>query len=124
MTKGGGSVQVRRGDIVIVDLRPTEGSEQKGHDRPCVVIQNDVGNKHSPTTIIAPCTTRYDSSELYPFEVEVSSSNTALDEDSVADLSQIRVIDTDTRIERKIGSVPSLKMSEIDIAIAESLGLE
>lgn len=116
-------MQVRRGDIVIVDLNPTRGSEQRGTNRPCVVIQNDVGNQYSPTTIIAPFTTQYDPDDIYPFEVEVRSSNTALDRDSVADLSQIRVVDMEKRIQKNIGSVPAQQMAEIDSAIKDSLGL-
>lgn len=100
-------MKVRRGDIVIVDLCPTKGSEQQGTDRPCVVIHNDVGNRNSPTTIIAPFTKQYAPTNTYPFEVEVLASNTALDHDSVADLSQIRLVDIDKRIKSNIGSVPS-----------------
>jgi mRNA interferase MazF len=116
-------VQVRRGDIVTVELNPTKGSEQQGKNRPCVVIQNNVGNKFSPTTIIAPFTKQYDPNDIYPFEVEVLSSNTVLDHDSVADLSQIRVVDIDKRVKKNIGSVPSSRMAKIDMAIKDSLGL-
>jgi mRNA interferase MazF len=116
-------VEVRRGDIVTVELNPTKGSEQRGENRPCVVVQNDVGNQYSPTTIVAPFTTQYDPDDVYPFEVEVLSSNTALDHDSVADLSQIRVVDIDRRVKENIGSVPSSRMAKIDLAIEDSLGL-
>ena len=116
-------MQVRRGDIVTVALNPTKGSEQEGTNRPCVVIQNDVGNQFSPTTIIAPFTRTYDPNDIYPFEVEVLSSNTALDHDAVADLSQIRVVDIDKRVKKNIGSVPSPQMVKIDSAIKDSLGL-
>ena len=116
-------MQVRRGDIVIVELNPTKGSEQQGTDRPCVIIQNDVGNQFSPTTIIAPFTKDYDPSDIYPFEVEVLSSNTALNHDSVADLSKIRVVDVDKRVKKNIGSVPNTELAKIDAALKESLGL-
>jgi Growth inhibitor len=116
-------VKVRRGDIVIVDLSPTKGSEQQGTNRPCVVIQNDVGNRNSPTTIIAPFTKQYNPNNTYPFEVEVLASNTALNQDSVADLSQIRVVDVNKRVKTNIGSVPSSRMRKIDTAIKTSLGL-
>lgn len=116
-------MQVRRGDIVIVDLSPTRGSEQQGSARPCVVIQNDVGNQYSPTTIVAPFTTQYDPTDIYPFEVEVSAANTPLKQDSVANLSQIRTIDIDKRVQSNIGSVPSSKIPEINRAIRNSLGL-
>lgn len=116
-------MHVHRGDIVIVELNPTQGSEQQGTNRPCVVIQNDVGNKFSPTTIIAPFTTQYDPSDIYPFEVEVTAANSPLNHDSVADLSQIRVVDVDKRVNANIGSVPSSRMPKIDHAIKNSLGL-
>ncbi len=116
-------MQVRRGDIVVVDLSPTKGSEQQETNRPCVVIQNDVGNRNSPTTIIAPFTKQYTPNNTYPFEVEVLASNTALNQDSVADLSQIRVVDVDKRVTTTIGSVPSSRMGKIDTAIQTSLGL-
>ena len=116
-------VKIRRGDTVTVELNPTKGSEQEGETRPCVVIQNDVGNRFSPTTVVAPFTKRYDPDDVYPFEVEVLSSETALDHDSVADLSQIRVVDTEARVKEKIGSVPSARMTRIDTAIKDSLGL-
>lgn len=116
-------MQVSRGDVVIVELNPTKGSEQQGSSRPCVVIQNDIGNQYSPTTIIAPFTTQYDPSDVYPFEAEVTSSNTPLNQGSVADLSQIQVVDIDKRIKKNIGSVPSNAMRKIDTAIKNSLGL-
>lgn len=116
-------MQVRRGDIVIVDLNPTRGSEQRGTNRPCVVIQNDVGNQHSPTTIVAPFTTQYDPADIYPFEVEVRSSNTALDRDSVVDASQVRVVDIEKRVRENVGSISDEKMGALDSAIKDSLGL-
>jgi len=116
-------VKTRRGDIVVVELNPTKGSEQQGSNRPCVVIQNDVGNQYSPTTIVAPFTKQYDPTEIYPFEVEVLASNTPLDHDSVADLSQIRVVDISNRIKTNLGSLPAARMAKIDAAIKNSLGL-
>lgn len=116
-------MEIRGGDIVIVELDPTKGSEQRGTGRPCVVIQNDVGNRYSPTTIVAPFTTSYDPDDIYPFEVEVTADETPLDEDSVADLSQIRVVDIEARIRTNIGTVREEKLSRIDRAIRRSLGL-
>jgi mRNA interferase MazF len=116
-------VTVRRGDIVTVELNPTKGREQQGSNRPCVVIQNDVGNQYAPTTIVAPFTKQYDSTDIYPFEVEVRASNSSLTHDSVADLSQIRVVDISKRVIKNIGSVPATRMAEIDAAIKDSLGL-
>lgn len=116
-------MQVRRGDIVTVGLNPTKGSEQQETSRPCIVIQNDVGNQYAPTTIIAPFTKQYTPGDTYPFELEVLASDTALDHDSVADLSQIRVVDIDERVTKNIGSVPSSDMAKIDSAIKDSLGI-
>lgn len=116
-------VEVRRGDIVIVELNPTKGSEQQGEARPCVVIQNDVGNKFSPTTIVTPFTTQYDPTDTYPFEVEISAEDTPLKQDSVANFSQIRTIDISARVQSNVGSVPESKIPEIDRAIRESLDL-
>lgn len=113
----------RRGDIVLVNLNPTRGSEQHGANRPSIVIQNDVGNQYSPTTIVAPFTKEYDPDHIYPFEVEIRSSNTPLNHDSVADLSQIRVVDIDTRVLENLGSVPSEKMADVDSAIKACMGL-
>ena len=115
-------VTVRRGDVVIVDLNPTQGSEQKGAGRPCVVIQNDEGNMNSPTTIIAPFTTKYDDNR-YPFEAEIKASESPLKEDSVADLSQIRTVDVGSRIAANIGSLSPAQMAAVDRAIRVSLGL-
>jgi len=116
-------MKIRRGDIVTVRLNPTEGSEQQGANRPCVVIQNDVGNEHSATTIVAPFTTQYDPDDIYPFEVELSASETPLDADSVADLSQLRTVDIEARIQRRLGAVPTDDLRKINTAIKESLGL-
>jgi mRNA interferase MazF len=114
-------MRVRRGDIVIVDLDPTQGSEQRG-TRPCLVVQNDVGNENAPATIVVPFTTSYDD-ELYPFEVLVPADECALREDSVALCSQIRTVSIQHRIVENIGSIPSGRLSEIDSALEYSLSL-
>jgi len=97
-------MEVRRGDIVVVRLSPTEGSEQRG-TRPCLVVQNDIGNQNAPTTIVVPFTTSF-GDELYPFEVLVEADECALKEDSVALCSQIRTVSIEHRIEERIGAVP------------------
>lgn len=116
------STAAQRGDIVIVQLNPTQGSEQRG-TRPCVVVQNDTGNLNSPTTIVAPCTTSYTPDDLYPFEVELKAENTPLREDSIVDCSQLRTVDFDARITDNIGSIPDSKISELNRALKISLGL-
>jgi mRNA interferase MazF len=115
-------VSVQRGDIVIAELSPTKGSEQAG-TRPCVVVQNDTGNKYSPTTIVAPCTTRYDPEDLYPVEVELRASRCDLKDDSVVNCSQLRTVDIDARITGRVGTVPPDRMEDIDEALHISLSL-
>lgn len=114
-------MEVRRGDVVIVDLDPTEGSEQRG-TRPCLVVQNDVGNENAPTTIVVPFTTAR-GDELYPFEVLVSAAESPLREDSVALCSQIRTISIEHRIEDVIGQIPDARLEDVDLALEYSLGL-
>ena len=114
-------MDVRRGDIVIVELDPTEGSEQRG-TRPCLVVQNDVGNENAPTTVVVPFTTSQ-GDELYPFEVLVSAAESPLREDSIALCSQIRTVSIEHRITDNIGCIPDARMAEVDAAIKYSLGL-
>ena len=111
---------VKRGDLFYVDLNPTKGSEQSGR-RPVLVIQNDLGNEHAPTIIIAPLTTKKPSKE-YPTNVNIKKGIAGLKEDSVVLLSQIRTIDK-TRLEKKIGTLPSDFVLKVDEAIKISLGL-
>ncbi|MFB6151090.1 MAG: type II toxin-antitoxin system PemK/MazF family toxin [Haloarculaceae archaeon] len=114
-------MNVRRGDVVVVDLDPTEGSEQRG-TRPCLVVQNDVGNEHAPTTIVVPFTTSF-GDRLYPFEVLVEAEESALEEDSVAICSQIRTVSVEHRVVAVVGSVPDSRMADVDRALEYSLGL-
>lgn len=114
-------MEVRRGDIVIVELDPTQGSEQRG-TRPCLVVQNNVGNENAPTTIVVPFTTSF-SDELYPFEVLVTAEESHLQEDSVAVCSQIRTVSIEHRIESVVGSIPDERMHDVDTALEYSLGL-
>lgn len=111
---------IRRGDVFYVDLDPTKGSEQAG-TRPVLVIQNDTGNEYAPTVIIAPFATK-SFSKRYPVNVNVPKGTAGLKEDSTALLSQIRTIDK-SRLERKVGHLPSSLMQEVDKAIKNSLGL-
>ena len=111
---------VKRGDIFYVDLNPTKGSEQSGR-RPVLVIQNDVGNEHAPTVIIAPLTTKKLSKE-YPTSVNLKKGIAGLKEDSAVLLSQIRTIDK-TRLEKKIGALPADFLVKVNEAIKISLGL-
>jgi len=114
-------MNIRRGDIVIVDLDPTRGSEQRGK-RPCLVVQNDVGNANAPTTVVVPFTTAVDET-TYPFEVRVPAAECALQEDSIAICSQLRTVSIEHRISRVIGSVSDDRMAAVDTALEYSLGL-
>jgi len=114
-------MQVSRGDVVIVELDPTRGSEQRG-TRPCLVVQNDVGNRNASTTIVVPFTTSF-GDELYPFEVLVSEDEAPLRADSVALCSQVRTVSIAERIRENLGSIPDSRLSDIDAALEYSLGL-
>jgi mRNA interferase MazF len=113
-------LDIRRGDVVIVRLDPAEGHEMK-KTRPAVVVQNDVGNKNSSTTIIAPATGTY---RGYPFEVLVEASDSPFEKDSSVRLDQIRVVSIETRIQSVVGSLDKATMAEIDDALKLSLGLD
>ncbi|WP_254863605.1 type II toxin-antitoxin system PemK/MazF family toxin [Halovivax gelatinilyticus] len=114
-------MHVRRGDIAIVELEPTRGSEQRG-TRPCLVVQNDIGNENAPTTVVVPFSTSF-GDRLYPFEVLVSADECALRSDSVAICSQIRTVSTEHRIRDVVGSVPDERLDEVETALEYSLGL-
>ncbi|KXB05512.1 hypothetical protein AKJ49_00635 [candidate division MSBL1 archaeon SCGC-AAA382A03] len=113
-------MKVRRGDIVLVDLDPVKGSEQ-GKTRPAVVIQNNVGNKHSPTTIVAPLTSSY--RKVYPVNVEVESGENGLVKDSIILLNQIVTVDIESRVLKKLGKLSPERMKKVDSAIKISLAL-
>ena len=114
-------IEVRRGDVVLVNLDPVIGSEQ-GKTRPALIIQNDIGNEYSPTTIVAPITSKIFSKQ-FPTNVEMDQTNSPLKEKSTILLNQIRTIDK-LRIIKNYGKISSKKMKEVDEAIMNSLGLE
>ncbi|MBI2583916.1 MAG: type II toxin-antitoxin system PemK/MazF family toxin [Candidatus Aenigmarchaeota archaeon] len=113
-------MEIRRGDIFLVNLDPVIGSEQ-GKTRPAVVIQNDIGNRYSPVTIVAAMTSRIFEKE-FPTNVFVPKEESGLSEDSTILLNQIRTVDT-KRLVRKIGRLSRKKMKEVDEAIKISLGI-
>ncbi|MCR4393712.1 MAG: type II toxin-antitoxin system PemK/MazF family toxin [Dehalococcoidales bacterium] len=110
---------IKRGEIYWIDFSPGRGSEQSGL-RPALVIQNDVGNKFSPTTIVAALTTAVEKS--YPFLVKVTAEESGLPEDSTVNLAVILTVDK-TRLKNKCGELNSAKMLEVNEAIRASLGL-
>jgi mRNA interferase MazF len=111
---------VRRGDVVIVGFDPAEGHEMK-KTRPAVVVQNDVGNRNSSTTIVAPATGTH---RGYPFEVLVEAEGSPFEEDSSIRLDQIRVVSIERRIHSVSGSLDAPTMAEVDAALKLSLGLD
>lgn len=111
---------IRRGDIYYADLRPVIGSEQGGV-RPVLIIQNDVGNKHSPTVICAAITSQMNKAKL-PTHVELDSSKYALVKDSVVLLEQLRTIDK-KRLKDKVCHLDREILKKVDRALLISLEL-
>jgi mRNA interferase MazF len=113
-------MSLKRGDLFWVDLNPVRGSEQAGR-RPVLVIQNNIGNERSVTTIIAPVTTRAFSRE-FPTNVFLPKGTAGLGSNSTVLLSQIRTIDK-IRLESHIGSLDRRDMTRVDQAIRVSLAV-
>jgi mRNA interferase MazF len=111
---------VKRGDIFYADLSPVVGSEQGGI-RPVLIIQNDIGNKYSPTVIVAAITSQINKAKL-PTHVEISSEEYGLNKDSVVLLEQIRTLDK-KRLKEKIGHMTDDDMQKVDEALLISIGL-
>ncbi len=114
-------MSVKRGDIYYADLSPVVGSEQGG-TRPVLIIQNDVGNKFSPTVIAAAITSKTDKSKL-PTHIDVYAEKYGLARDSVILLEQIRTLDK-KRLKEKMGHLDDDVMSRVNNAITVSFGLE
>jgi mRNA interferase MazF len=114
-------VKVRRGEVYFADLNPVTGSEQGGL-RPVLVLQNDVGNQHSPTTIVAAITSRIHKARL-PTHVRLPKrERDGLTKDSVILLEQLRTVDKQ-RLCRKVATLDRLQMEEVNEALGISLGL-
>ena len=114
-------MSVKRGDIFYADLSPVVGSEQGGV-RPVLVVQNDVGNKYSPTVIAAAITSRINKAKM-PTHIELSANDYGLNKDSVILLAQIRTIDK-RRLREKIGKLDTDMMDRVNEALFISFGLE
>ena len=111
---------VKRGDVFFADLSPVIGSEQGG-TRPVLVIQNDIGNRFSPTVIIAAITAQIQKAKL-PTHVEIDAKKYGFERDSVILLEQLRTIDK-SRLTDRITQLDAKLMHEVDIALGISLGL-
>ena len=111
---------VRRGDIYYADLSPVVGSEQGGI-RPVLVIQNNIGNRHSPTVIAAAITSQTGKARL-PTHISLAAMSCGLPKDSVVLLEQVRTLDK-KRLRERMGHVEERVMEKVDTAIAVSFGL-
>ena len=111
---------IRRGDIYYADLSPVIGSEQGGL-RPVLIVQNDVGNKYSPTVIAAAITSRLSKAKL-PTHIDIYAKDVGLAKDSVVLLEQIRTIDK-KRLKEKMGHLDDSVMNDVNNAISVSFGL-
>ena len=111
---------IRRGEIFYADLSPVKGSEQGGV-RPVLIVQNDIGNKYSPTVIVAAITSQINKAKL-PTHIEISAVEYGLPKDSVILMEQIRTIDK-KRLKEKIGYLSSEIMEKVNEALQISFGL-
>lgn len=111
---------VKRGDIYYADLSPVVGSEQGGV-RPVLIVQNDVGNKYSPTVIAAAITSQREKAKL-PTHIEVQAESCGLSKNSVVLLEQIRTIDK-KRLKEHMGTLDDNSMNKINRALSISFGL-
>lgn len=110
---------IKRGEIYYADLSPVVGSEQGGV-RPVLVVQNNVGNKYSPTVIAAAITSQLEKAKL-PTHIQIPAEKCGLAKNSVVLLEQIRTIDK-TRLKEKVGELPVSMMTKVNEALLVSLG--
>ena len=111
---------VKRGEIYYADLSPVVGSEQGGM-RPVLIVQNDIGNRYSPTVIAAAITSQQNKAKL-PTHIELQARSAGLSRDSIVLLEQIRTLDK-RRLRERMGILDQSQMARIDSAIAVSFGL-
>ncbi len=112
-----------RGDVYLVNLDPKIGKEI-GKARPAVIIQNDIGNKFSPVTIIAPISSVKEITKPLPIMILLEKGEGGLPKDSYVDCGQIRTVDRDQRLITKFGTLDKTKMLEVDKALKVSLSLQ
>ena len=113
-------MNIKRGEIYYADLSPVVGSEQGGI-RPVLIIQNDIGNRYSPTVIAAAITSQRDKTKL-PTHISVEANDCGLAKDSIVLLEQVRTIDKQ-RLREKMGSLDDTSMVMVDKALSVSFGL-
>ncbi len=115
------SEEFSRGEIVLIDLNPARGAEKR-KTRPCAIIQNDIGNKFSPLTIVAVITSQKEISKKFPTDVWVDKGKGGLDYPSIIQCDQIRTVDK-RRIIKKVGTISESVMKDVDRALKISLDL-
>ena len=113
-------MSVKRGEIYYADLSPVVGSEQGGI-RPVLIVQNDIGNRHSPTVIAAAITSRLDKAKL-PTHITRDAASCGLTKDSIVLLEQIRTLDK-RRLKDRMGAIDHEAMNRVDNALSISFGL-
>ena len=111
---------VKRGEIYYADLSPVVGSEQGGM-RPVLIVQNDVGNRHSPTVIAAAITSQKDKSKL-PTHISINADRCGLAKDAIVLLEQVRTLDKQ-RLKERMGELDEGAMTKVDNALSVSFGL-
>jgi len=114
-------MNIRRGDIFYADLSPVVGSEQGGV-RPVLIVQNDIGNRFSPTVIAAAITSQREKSKI-PTHIGLHAQNCGLAKESIVLLEQIRTLDK-KRLKEKMGKLDEISMERINQALSVSFGLE
>ena len=114
-------MEVHRGEVFYADLSPVVGSEQGGV-RPVLIVQNDVGNRHSPTVIAAAITSKLDKTKL-PTHINLRAADCGLAKDSIILTEQIRTLDK-RRLREQAGRLPPEEMRRVDEALGISMGLE
>ena len=114
-------ISIKRGEIILVNFDQVIGKEQ-GRTRPAIVIQNNISNAYSPTTIVAPITSKIYSKE-FPTNVQIFSADSGLKKESTILLNQIRTIDK-SRVINRIGSLKDTEIKKVDLAIKVSLGIQ
>ena len=113
-------MEVHRGEVFYADLSPVVGSEQGGV-RPVLIVQNEIGNRHSPTVIAAAITSRLDKARL-PTHINIRAADTGLAKDSIVLLEQIRTLDK-RRLKDRMGELDEPSMTRVDHALQVSFGL-
>ncbi len=115
-------MSIKRGEILLVNFDPVKGSEQ-GKTRPAVIVQNDIGNAYSSTTIVVPITSRI-REKNYPTDVFVTAKEIGLEKDGTINCAQISTISVKHRALKKLGALNPSTMKKVDEALKTSLELK